>query len=247
MTQSPKKMAYALKNPLETFSRAVDMLRFGFLYLKYRGRPHREFYSEVMKIRTRRGPRFAVGGLWDQVGTLQFEFLRKQGLKPQHSLLDIGCGSLRGGLRFIAYLDPGNYYGIDINPDILEAGRRELRKASLEHKRPTIRVNADLNFDDFGGARFDFILALAVFTHMPPKDIEICLKNLHKVMAPGAIFFATYYDSPAVKASFARLNFYYTFEALKDMGAANGLKVEPVPDFVHPRGQKMIKTSLLIP
>ena len=168
----PIKMIYALRNPAETLSRAVDTLRFGLLYLKYRGRPHREFYSQVMKIRTRRGARFAVGGLWDEIGALQFDFLCEQGLKPRHSLLDMGCGSLRGGLRFIAYLDPGKYYGIDINPDILEAGRRELEQAGLSHKRPTIRVNRDLNFDDFGTMRFDFILALAVFTHMPPKDIE---------------------------------------------------------------------------
>ena len=240
-------MAYALKNPLETFSRAVDMLRFGFLYLTYRGRPHREFYSEVMKMRTRRGARFAVGGLWEEVGALQFDFLCGKGLKPRHRLLDIGCGSLRGGLRFIAYLDTENYCGIDINPDILEAGRQELKAAALAHKKPVIRVNDNLNFDDFEGMRFDFILALAVFTHMPPEDIEICLKNIHKVMAPGALFFATYYDDRAVKASFAHLNFYYTFEALKDMGAAYGLRVEPVPDFMHPRGQKMIKMSSLIP
>ena len=34
-----------------------------------------------------------VGGMWDEIGRLQFEFLRARGLKPNHRLLDIGCGS----------------------------------------------------------------------------------------------------------------------------------------------------------
>src|SRR3979409_2149502 len=59
--------------------------------------------------------RAAVGGRWEEIGELQFQFLRTHGLEPQHRLLDIGCGSLRGGVRFVSYLDPGNYFGIDIS------------------------------------------------------------------------------------------------------------------------------------
>lgn len=36
-----------------------------------------------------------VGGLWEQLGSLQFEYLVRNGLEPHHFLLDIGCGSLR--------------------------------------------------------------------------------------------------------------------------------------------------------
>ena len=43
-------------------------------------------------------------------------------------MLEIGCGNLRAGHLFIGYLDAGNYYGIDISPDILlaaqDSGRR---------------------------------------------------------------------------------------------------------------------------
>lgn len=49
-------------------------------------------------VLNREGPhRGAVGGMWDQIGKLQFEFMVKHGLKPEHKFLDIGCGSLRGG------------------------------------------------------------------------------------------------------------------------------------------------------
>ena len=56
-----------------------------------------------------------VGGRWDEIGRLQFDFLRARGLKPAHRPLDIGCGCLRGGIHAIKYLDAGNYYGLDIN------------------------------------------------------------------------------------------------------------------------------------
>ena len=41
--------------------------------------------------------RDSVGGLWDEVGQLQVDFLVSRGLMQHHKLLDIGCGSLRGG------------------------------------------------------------------------------------------------------------------------------------------------------
>lgn len=36
-----------------------------------------------------------VGGLWEEIGVLQFEFLKQQGLLQRHNLIDIGCGALR--------------------------------------------------------------------------------------------------------------------------------------------------------
>ena len=50
------------------------------------------------------GHRTYVGGLWDELGLLQFQFLLEMGLKPSDCLFDIGCGSLRGGRHFIKYL-----------------------------------------------------------------------------------------------------------------------------------------------
>src|SRR5436309_1445834 len=66
--------------------------------------------------------RDAVGGMWDEIGRLQFEFIRGRGLQQGHKLLDVGCGSLRGGVHFARYLDAGNYYGTDLNPSYLKAG-----------------------------------------------------------------------------------------------------------------------------
>jgi D-alanyl-lipoteichoic acid acyltransferase DltB (MBOAT superfamily) len=50
-----------------------------------------------------------VGGLWDVMGKLQFDFLKANGLMPEHSFLDIACGSFRAGRFLIDYLECGNY------------------------------------------------------------------------------------------------------------------------------------------
>ena len=63
-----------------------------------------------------------VGGLWEEIGRLQFEFLLRQGLAPSDCFLDIACGSLRWGVHFINYLDPGNYLGIEKQRRLVELG-----------------------------------------------------------------------------------------------------------------------------
>ena len=111
-----------------------------------------------------------VGGLWEELGVLQFDFLKNHGLEAHHKLLDVGCGALRGGVRFVSYLDAGNYYGMDINASLVEAGKRELAEKGLEGKGPHLLV-AD-RFDLRGFATtFDCVLAVSVFTHLPINHI----------------------------------------------------------------------------
>jgi len=68
------------------------------------------------------GHREYIGGLWDEVGSLQFNFLCAQGLRPEHRLLDIACGSLRLGVRAIPYLETGHYLGLDKESGLVAAG-----------------------------------------------------------------------------------------------------------------------------
>lgn len=85
----------------------------------YRDLPYLEAYSEAYSrytdLRVRSDPQQAIGGHWEALGKLQFDYLVANGLKPGHRLLDIGCGTLRGGRHFIRYLAPGGYTGIDIS------------------------------------------------------------------------------------------------------------------------------------
>ena len=66
--------------------------------------------------------RDVIGGPWNEIGSLQFEFLKRHGLLPPRHLIDVGCGSLWGGVHFAAYVQPGHYWGIDANDSCF--GRR---------------------------------------------------------------------------------------------------------------------------
>jgi cyclopropane fatty-acyl-phospholipid synthase-like methyltransferase len=205
---------------------------------------YRDFYKEIMRIRTATDPRAAVGGMWDDVGRMQFDFMCQQGLQPSHTLLDFGCGCLRGGLHFIRFLNKGNYWGVDISPEILDKGKELLAEAGLNEKTPTLRVNRDLKFDDFGGKKFDFILAVSVLTHMPLEDTAECFENIRKVMKPTAVFFATFLDGgnrTYTKRGYQ--DFYHPFETMKKLGESYHLQVSLVETFAHPRKQKMMRIT----
>jgi hypothetical protein len=53
---------------------------------------------------------------FELIGRLQFKHLKFWGAAPQSYLLDIGCGSVRGGKFAIALLEPVHYYGIELTP-----------------------------------------------------------------------------------------------------------------------------------
>jgi len=139
-----------------------------------------------------------VGGMWDEIGQLQFAYLSANGLTPGARLLDIGCGSLRGGVHFVGYLEPGHYFGLDSNPSLLEAGyEKELGPLGLQDKLPRANLATDGEFRFEGyDEPFDFALAQSLFTHLPINHLRLCLARLWPRMKVGGRFFATFFLMP---------------------------------------------------
>lgn len=137
--------------------------------------------------------RAAVGGDWEEIGPLQLQFLQGQGLKPNHTFLDIGCGSLRGGIHFIGYLAPGHYFGLDISQQLIDAGRREVAAAGLDTRDAHLVVDDSFSFERLGTG-FDFALAQSVFTHLPLNSIHRCLVKVSEVLRPGGRLYATFFE-----------------------------------------------------
>ena len=59
---------------------------------------------------------------YDLSSALQFSLLTSLGLRENHTLLDIGCGSLRGGRLALMYLLPEHYYGIEPEQWLIDEG-----------------------------------------------------------------------------------------------------------------------------
>ena len=143
-----------------------------------------------------RGTVRGTDAFWDYLGKLQLDYLVEQGLKPEHYVLDVGCGPLRAGVHFIGYLEPGHYAGIDKRGDTLERARDiELPRYGLPDKRPNLLVNGAFEFSKLGQT-FDYAIAQSVFTHLPVNNIVRCLVEMAKVLNPGGRFYATIYENP---------------------------------------------------
>lgn len=200
--------------------------------------------------------RDAVGGLWDQMGRLQFEFLRSRGLERSHHLADIGCGCLRGGVHFIDYLEPGHYFGLDINASLLDAGQVEVDQHGLRDKAPQLLLDDGFRSSRFG-QQFDFMVSVSLFTHLPINHILRCLRESRDALKPDGVYYATYFEAPAplwlaplphpvggVTTHFDQDPFHYAFEEIEWMANHAGLRVERVGDWDHPRDQKMAAFTL---
>lgn len=200
--------------------------------------------------------RAGVGGMWDEIGALQFEFLRENGLSPEHRLLDMGCGSLRGGVHFVRYLERGNYYGMDIQEALLEAGRWELEQAGLSDRKPNLLAAADFKASRFE-ATFDYAISVSLFTHLYLNQIVRCLKEVGKVLEPDGKYYATFFEAPEGAhlepvarepggwvTTYDADPFHYSLSEMRWCAETAGLACEYVGDWNHPREQRMLVFSL---
>jgi cyclopropane fatty-acyl-phospholipid synthase-like methyltransferase len=193
-----------------------------------------------------------VGGFWEEIGSLQFNFLKQRGLQPEHTLLDVGCGALRGGVHFIRYLQADRYHGLDLNASLVEAGKAELAAAGLQGKCPRLLVDDQFRFTRFG-ERFDFAVAISVFTHLFLNHIARCLREVRNVLQPAGRFYATFFEAPRVvhleplthqpggiTTYYDSDPFHYARDELAVLAGNAGLSVEYVGEWQHPRAQKMV-------
>lgn len=133
-----------------------------------------------------------IGGHWDDHGLRQLNFLIEHGLRPEDKLLDVGCGSLRAGRHLVDYLEPRNYYGIDANQSVIQAGYDHELTEDQRTKLPSTNLRASDRFGVDFGVQFDVALAQSVFTHISLNHIRLCLYRVAQVMRPGGRFYTTF-------------------------------------------------------
>ena len=200
-----------------------------------------------------------VGGAWDEIGALELKFLKQHGLSTSHTLLDVGCGALRGGVHLVRYLDANLYYGIDLNPHLLDSGyEKELTPLGLASKLPRSHLAASAHFDASQfGVRFDYALSVSVWTHLPLKAVEESLRKVGGVLAhPHGKFYATFYACPEdmpIDSQILQYSgngekivshgdkdwFHFKVSTLRKAARRAGLRMRMIGKWGHPRHQLM--------
>jgi len=131
---------------------------------------------------------------YDIFSHMQFSLMTLLGLRQEHRLLDIGCGSLRGGKLFLMYLLPDRYFGIEPERWLVEEGiKREVGHELVQRKRPRFLFEKDFPCTEFGVA-FDFILAQSIFSHASLAQITQCLAQARAAMTETSIFAASFVE-----------------------------------------------------
>jgi SAM-dependent methyltransferase len=120
------------------------------------------------------------------MGRYLFDFVVGSGLRPEHRLLDFGCGALRLGIWVIPYLEPGNYFGVDSHLVSLEAAATyEIPLHGLEQKRPRLLWNDDFAFTHFEST-FDYVVDISSSSRVKdPKRRRRVFASFAEVLTPG--------------------------------------------------------------
>jgi SAM-dependent methyltransferase len=239
--------AYKIRTAASRPGRIAPYLRRAARNRRLRGaaQDHTAYYRAVMADETAKDPDRAIGSdsrdSWLRVGELQYDYLIRHGLRPEDRLLDIGCGNLRAGWRLAGYLDPGNYWGVEISPDILLAALDTIRDYGLQARLPRLTVVADLRLAWLPAAHFGVVHAHSVFSHTPLEVVDEALGGVARVLAPGGYFDFTYFDGPT--RDFLREDFWHPTDQLIDLARSHGLAAERMTDWDYPQAKIRVRTS----
>ena len=160
---------------------------------------------------------------WLKIGQLQFDYLPGTASSRTCGCWRSAAATCGPGRLFIGYLDAGNYYGIDISPDILLAAQQTVAEYGLQAKLPHLSLVSDLRLAFLPDGAFDVVHAHSVFSHSPIEVIDECLTHIGRVMVPGGFFDFTFDRTEGAEHQVLREDFYYRTQTLVELAARHGL------------------------
>jgi SAM-dependent methyltransferase len=129
---------------------------------------------------------------YDFMGLTQLALLYGAGLREDHSVLDLGCGSLRAGRLLIPFLNSGRYCGIEPNEWLVEQGiQKNLGGDMVRMKSPRFDHNDRFDCEVFD-QKFDYVVAQSILSHTKIDMARRCVANVAKALEPDGIFLLTF-------------------------------------------------------
>jgi ABC-type polysaccharide/polyol phosphate transport system ATPase subunit/SAM-dependent methyltransferase len=195
--------------------------------------------------------RLVSGGKWREEGEWVFDFLKRQGLRPDQYVLDVGCGSLSAASHLLRFMEPSHYWGFERNIEQFIAG--------VQIELPRVGVRAELgqfisndDFDLSTAPPFDLAVASSLLRRLPLNNVTRAIASVVRTLKPDGKFFVTWADNPdplnfdpIVRADGSRTYsdrepFHYSFDVLASIVDIVGGRAEPLDDRTHPRGESVM-------
>ena len=119
----------------------------------------------------------AVGGYFDEFSQLMLKILIEAGLKPEHYLIDVGCGSGRLTKSVASYLTD-RYLGTDVVPALLANAQKYGKPGWRFEEAAAIAIPEKDNVADV-------VCFFSVLTHLLHEDSFRYLRDAKRVLKPG--------------------------------------------------------------
>ena len=173
--------------------------------LKWLGYAVKDVFDPVKDPRIpNRRDNYVGGGDFEAVGNAFLETLKRHGLKPGMSVLDMGCGQGRMARPLTNFLnEEGSYRGFDIVPAGIAWCQKhyaDLENFRFEHADV---FNARYNPDGKTFASeyafpveddsIDLVFMTSVFTHMFADDLSNYLREVSRTLKPGGTSLITWF------------------------------------------------------
>jgi SAM-dependent methyltransferase len=174
---------------------------------------------------------------YDLVSAMSFNLLTSCGLRQNHKLLDIGCGSLRLGRLLIPYLNAANYVGLDPNRWLIDDGiQYEIGASLVELRQPTFIYDDGLE-TLAADTKFDYVVAQSIFSHTAPDLLERWIEDVSHCLADNGVFFATFLEGEVESDGVGWIYpecVQYRLDTLAGLAKKYGLEFD-VLNWYHPR------------
>jgi len=142
---------------------------------------------------------------FEQVALVSIGRMNMAGLRPEHDVLDIGCGIGRIARYLCAYLDStSRYEGFDVVEEPVHWCRQNITPLFPNFTfQFTPLFNARYNTDasstsaatfrfPYPDESFDFVFAHSIFTHLVPDEANNYLREIVRVLRRGGTTYCTW-------------------------------------------------------
>jgi ubiquinone/menaquinone biosynthesis C-methylase UbiE len=155
--------------------------------------------------------------------------LDQAALRPLSRVLEIGCGTGSFSILIKQLHNDVDVVGLDPDPKALARARRKAGRAGVS-------IQFDQGFSDslpYDEGTFDYVFSSMMFHHLRFEEKEKTLREVRRVLKPGALFAMLDFDKPEATVHTLVSRVFHSIRVLKDNSENRVLTLMTEAGFVN--------------